>query len=338
MTSIARSSVPYSLWLVAAVLLVSGIAMAEDCADGTNVADHPAVPRYAGACLIGSEQKSFENLTLPLGKAVRQGDIWTAERTLGLEGAVTHLLYAAPAERTPLEVFRNYQQDLPARGYEILYLCEGPVCGRAQNMTNLLIPRRARFAAFGDRTGYAFTGNKDQDQRYLVARSADGGTHLGIYVGRNNFKASGDIFGRALVYVDVVETSAMESRLIDAEGLAKALGEQGRIAVPDIYFDFGQAILKPESQPAVDEIARLLAAQPALNLYVVGHTDNVGGYESNLSLSRARAEAVVAALVSQAGVDRARLVPAGVADLAPVASNATESGRAMNRRVELVAR
>ncbi|HSO81736.1 OmpA family protein [Thiocapsa sp.] len=147
-----------------------------------------------------------------------------------------------------------------------------------------------------------------------------------------------DIFGRALVYVDVIETSAMETRLIDAEGLAKALGEQGRIAVPNIYFDFGQAILKPESQPALDEIVRLLSAQRALNLYVVGHTDNVGGYESNLSLSRARAEAVVAALVSQADMDRARLVPAGVADLAPVASTTTESGRAMNRRVELVAR
>nr|WP_300988904.1 OmpA family protein [Thiocapsa sp.] len=103
-------------------------------------------------------------------------------------------------------------------------------------------------------------------------------------------------------------------------------------------FDFGQAILKPESHPALDEIVRLLSAQPAVNLYVVGHTDNVGGYESNLSLSRARAEAVVAALLSRADVDRARLVPAGVADLAPVASNATESGRAMNRRGELVAR
>jgi outer membrane protein OmpA-like peptidoglycan-associated protein len=340
MTSTARPSVLTSVWLVAAVLLIPGVAMADDCADGPNAADHPAVPRYAGACLIGSEQKSFETLTLPLGKAVRQGDVWTAEQTLSLEGAVTHLLYAAPTERTPLEVFRNYQQDLPARGYEILYVCEGPVCGRAQNMTNLLIPRRARFAAFGDRAGYAFTGNKDQDQRYLVARSADGGTHLGIYVGRNNFKSgpTNDIFGRALVYVDVIETSAMETQLIDAEGLAKALVEQGRIAVPNIYFDFGQAILKPESQPALDEIVALLSAEPALNLYVVGHTDNVGGYESNLSLSRARAEAVVAALVSRAGVDRARLVPAGVADLAPVASNATESGRAMNRRVELVAR
>jgi hypothetical protein len=48
----------------AAVLLIPGVAMVDDCAGGLNVADHPAVPRYAGTCLIGSEQKSFENLTM----------------------------------------------------------------------------------------------------------------------------------------------------------------------------------------------------------------------------------------------------------------------------------
>ncbi len=322
------------------LLLVSNPAMADDCADGPNVADHPSVPRYAGACLVASEQKRFDSLTLPVGKAVRQGDVWTAEETLSLEGAVTHLLYAAPAERTPLEVFRNYEQELPKRGYEILYRCEGAACGRANSMANLLFPRDLRFAAFGDRAGYAFTGNKDPDQRYLLARSADGGQHLGLYVGRNNFKSgpTSDLFGRALVYIDVVEAAAMESQLIDADGLAKALTEQGRIAVPNIYFDFGQAVLKPESQPALDEIGQLLSTEPALRLYVVGHTDNVGSHESNLALSRARAEAVVAALVATHGLDSARLVPAGVADLAPVAANTTETGRAMNRRVELVAR
>lgn len=340
MISITRSSLAASVWSLALLLSVSNPALAEQCADGPSVSDHPVLPRYAGACLVGSEQKRFDSLTLPLGKAVRRGDVWTAEETLRREGAVTHLLYVAPTERTPLEVFRNYEQDLPARGYEILYRCEGAACGRANNMANLLFPRGGRLTAFGDRAGYAFIGNKDPDQRYLLARSADGGHHIGLYVGRNDFKSgpTQDIFGRALVYVDIVEAAAMESRLIDAEGLAKALTEQGRIAVPNIYFDFGQAVLKPESQPALDEIGRLLTAEPALRLYVVGHTDNVGSHASNLTLARARAEAVAAALVAQHGLDPARLIPAGVADLAPLAANTTEAGRAMNRRVELVAR
>jgi outer membrane protein OmpA-like peptidoglycan-associated protein len=70
----------------------------------------------------------------------------------------------------------------------------------------------------------------------------------------------------------------------------------------------------------------------------VGHTDSVGSLEANLALSRARAEAVVTALQARFGVAAGRAVPAGVGPLAPVASNATDAGRALNRRVEVVAR
>jgi OmpA-OmpF porin, OOP family len=324
------------------IVLLAGAAhaTAQECADGPGVADHPALPRYDGACLVASESAAFDAAMLPTGRAVRQGEVWTAEQVLALEGAVSRLLYGAPEGRSTLEVFRNYEQGLPARGFEILYRCQGTECGRAQNMLNMLMPRRARFGAFGDRAAYAFTGNKDTDQFYLVARSGDGRTHLGIYVGRNQFNSgpTRDLFGRALVYADVVEAEAMEARLVDAAGLSRGLAEQGRIVVPSIFFDTGRAALKPESDPALNEISRLLAAEAALKVYVVGHTDNVGSYDANLALSRARAEAVVEALVARHGVERARLVPAGVADLAPLASNATENGRAMNRRVELVAR
>jgi outer membrane protein OmpA-like peptidoglycan-associated protein len=69
---------------------------------------------------------------------------------------------------------------------------------------------------------------------------------------------------------------------------------------------------------------------------VVGHTDNIGALDYNIDLSRRRAEAVVVALTSQHGVARDRLRPSGVGPLAPAATNATEGGRALNRRVELV--
>ena len=85
-------------------------------------------------------------------------------------------------------------------------------------------------------------------------------------------------------------------------------------------------------------MAALLKAQPALKVAIVGHTDSQGTLESNLQLSRARADAVVAALKAQHGVDGARLSAHGLASLAPVASNRDEAGRARNRRVELVER
>ena len=76
----------------------------------------------------------------------------------------------------------------------------------------------------------------------------------------------------------------------------------------------------------------------SLSLSVVGHTDNVGGADANLKLSRRRADAVVAALVEDDGIDEARLESSGAGMTKPVASNDDEQGRAKNRRVELVKR
>ena len=83
-------------------------------------------------------------------------------------------------------------------------------------------------------------------------------------------------------------------------------------------------------------IAKMLKADPTLKLNVVGHTDNVGGMDSNMKLSMARGEAVVQALVARYGIAADRLKGYGVSSLAPVASNDSDAGRAKNRRVELV--
>ncbi|HUE83432.1 MAG TPA: OmpA family protein [Pyrinomonadaceae bacterium] len=84
--------------------------------------------------------------------------------------------------------------------------------------------------------------------------------------------------------------------------------------------------IKPESKPELQEIANLLRQSPSLNLFVVGHTDNQGGHDYNMDLSRRRADAVVKALVAEYGIPRSRLEAAGISFLAPVASNATEEG------------
>jgi len=95
-------------------------------------------------------------------------------------------------------------------------------------------------------------------------------------------------------------------------------------------------VLKPESLPTLEQIAKLLGGQPQLNVFIVGHTDNQGNFDYNLDLSRRRAEAIAAELVKSYRIAQPRLRTAGVGFLAPVGSNATEAGRALNRRVELV--
>lgn len=135
----------------------------------------------------------------------------------------------------------------------------------------------------------------------------------------------------------IVEKGAMKQEIeADAAALGAGIKAEGRIAVYGIHFDTGKSEIKPDSEPALIEIAKMLKATPALKLHVVGHTDNVAGLDLNMKLSRARAEAVVAALTSRHGISAGRLIAHGVGPVAPVASNDAEPGRAKNRRVELV--
>ena len=135
----------------------------------------------------------------------------------------------------------------------------------------------------------------------------------------------------------IVEEAEMEQDIVvDASSMFNDINAQGRVALYGIYFDFNKSDVKPESDPTLKEIAKLLADNPSLNLFVVGHTDNVGDFKYNMKLSEERADAVVKVLISKYGVDKKRLTPAGVGPLAPVTSNDTEEGRAENRRVELI--
>lgn len=120
------------------------------------------------------------------------------------------------------------------------------------------------------------------------------------------------------------------------KNLYDALAEKGRVATQGIYFDTGSDRLRPESAPTLKEIAGMLKDHGDLSLTIEGHTDNVGDAANNQTLSEQRAAAVKAALVSEYGVDAARLETAGFGASKPVGPNDTPEGRQMNRRVELV--
>ena len=135
----------------------------------------------------------------------------------------------------------------------------------------------------------------------------------------------------------VVEKAAMKQEIVaNAEVFASGLRATGHVAIYGIYFDTNRSDVKPESKPALAEIAKLLKKDPGLKLYVVGHTDSTGLLDANLKLSQARGESVVRSLVAEHGIAAARLKGLGVGPAAPVASNDTEDGKAKNRRVELV--
>jgi outer membrane protein OmpA-like peptidoglycan-associated protein len=164
-------------------------------------------------------------------------------------------------------------------------------------------------------------------------------SHSSLQVTRNGKETWVEIEAYGNTYsLVIVEREAMSQDVVaDATALQGGLTQSGHVAVPGIYFDTGRSELKPESEPALREVVRLLQANPAMRLWVVGHTDSQGTPESNVALSEARAAAVVRSLTGM-GVAAARLAPHGAGPYAPVASNDTEEGRARNRRVELVKR
>ena len=138
-------------------------------------------------------------------------------------------------------------------------------------------------------------------------------------------------------FLTIVQKEGMAQDIVaNAEFLANDLATTGHVAVYGIYFDTGKSVIKPDSAQAIGEIAKLLTANPGLALYVVGHTDNQGGVDTNIKLSQDRAEAVLQSLVRDHGIAAARLRAYGCAMFSPVASNDNEEGRAKNRRVELV--
>jgi outer membrane protein OmpA-like peptidoglycan-associated protein len=110
--------------------------------------------------------------------------------------------------------------------------------------------------------------------------------------------------------------------------------EKGQtIRLNSIFFDIGKATLREESFPELDRLLVLLQQNPKLEIEISGHTDNVGGDASNMKLSNERAEAVTTYL-NYRGITVNRIIAKGYGKTKPAATNSTEEGRQLNRRVE----
>jgi OmpA-OmpF porin, OOP family len=311
-----------------AFALIQPTAFAKDAAGSK---DHPLVGRYKGAEIGSYNSRDFDKaaiLKAPLEGATataageRHGVEW-----LELEGRETQIRYDGPTGRSSLEVIENLKTNLVARGFALVFECADTQCfSGAQNDSYLL--------------GWAIDGAQRNGRyadhaRYLLGAldRPEGKVYASILVGEGG--------GAVAEYVRVVELKPMETGkivFIDADAMRNALSATGHVALYGVFFESDRDAPKPESQATLEQIAKLLKANPSLKLIVAGHTDGQGAFDYNVDLSRRRAAAVVAALVGEYGIAKDRLTPFGAGMAAPAASNATEEGKSKNRRVELVAR
>jgi OmpA-OmpF porin, OOP family len=326
---------------VAVSLALACVGAAAFCADLPGSKD-PPFKRFAGSEIVGYQVKRFESYDLQ-SSTFKKYDLKAKRRDyaqppLKVEGALTQVWYESPGDTSSTELIRNYQNELLSKGYRILY--DSTKDPAATVWTNFL----ASFSQWDIKTSrsyYIFYAADTKGIRVCSAKLQRPEGDCYVFLTAVEWPKDDGIYKAkrgAYIAVDFIETHAMAQNMVtvSADEMSKSIAETGRVALYGIYFDTNKADLKPESKAALDEIAKLLKAEPGLRLHVVGHTDNAGGLEFNLGLSKRRADAVAAALVKDCGIAPARLTANGVAYLAPVASNATEEGRAKNRRVELV--
>jgi outer membrane protein OmpA-like peptidoglycan-associated protein len=282
--------------------------------DVAGARDYPGIGRFAGSIATGYQTKDFDAVRLQAA-AFKDGKPSDARR---VEGRVIRVAYRTRPGPSIIEVSRNFETQLAKAGFETLLACDTDQCGGIPFVESVdVLPVPQMWA-----DGFNF--------RYYAGVKKDGGTET--YATVITSISNDEVTAQLIVAV----VGAMDNKMVDAAAMKKGLGEKGHIALYGIYFDTDKATIKPESKPTLDEMAKLLGGQPDLKVFIVGHTDSQGSYEHNMSLSKQRADAVAAALAGSYRIARNRLYTAGVGYLAPVGSNATDDGRALNRRVELV--
>lgn len=161
------------------------------------------------------------------------------------------------------------------------------------------------------------------NQRVEVAKQT-----IALRTAENQIKNAGSDRAQALL-------DARDAQIKQLRGLNAKQTERGTLVTfGDVLFDFDQASLKANSRDSITTLANYLIKNPDRKVIVEGYTDSKGSAAYNQGLSERRANAVKNALV-RAGVEPSRIVAQGYGKEYPVASNATNSGRAQNRRVEV---
>ena len=329
-----------SLFAGTFVLAIATVAGAQDAKGGK---DHPLMSRYQGSRLIAwrttpfAEVKPLKLLTESVAKEKK------LDPGLAVEGEVQELFYVSPKGRNALEVQRNYEAALKQAGATLVYTCMDAAYGchsrggpAGDILLNGPIPDSQRINS----GVYVAFGALATNLRFSLFKLSRAGADSYVTVYSVDSPAdSKDYAGSAATYLQIVQPKAVETgkvSVLSAKQIGSGLSAEGKISLYGIYFDTGKADIKPESKPQLAEMASLLKDNAALRVFIVGHTDNQGQFDANQALSQRRAEAIVGALVKDYKLDVKRLSARGAANIAPVASNANEAGRAKNRRVELV--
>ena len=250
-----------------------------------------------------------------------------------IEGKIHRKFCMAPEGVTPFEIIKNYEKAISVKGGSVIHLSreayrytDEQSGDRVWFMKDLFANARLKPLE----RGWAYAQLPNEANDYVVGKVSTPQHDIFISVAAAVIEED--------TYYTIVTALAepMDMDNVTLNILNEGIAQSGRVAIYDIYFDTGKSEVKNESASALKIIADYLKNNSDQKFLIVGHTDNTGDFDANIQLSMARAEAVLEKLVSDYGVDASQLKPYGFGSASPQMSNATEEGRARNRRVELV--
>ena len=174
----------------------------------------------------------------------------------------------------------------------------------------------------------------ETDQEVAVMKTRTDGAYKVVLPAGHNYSLSA--FAKGYIFhserFDIAQAAPYQ--VIEKNILLNRLEAGPIVVLNNVFFDFDKSTLRPESKGDLNNLINLLKQNPTMRIEIRGHTDSKGSDEYNIVLSRNRAKAVLNYLINQGGIEKDRLVSYGYGERMPIASNATDEGRQMNRRVE----
>jgi outer membrane protein OmpA-like peptidoglycan-associated protein len=305
-----RNSVFHTAILSLAVLFSAQLAAEKQASD------HPLLSRYPGATLEEVVREDFGEQAFLVHDA-------NAENKIGsrvVEGEIGRYFYKLKKDTSTLAIIRSLENSLKSAGFSATAPVDEAQVESVESKMRPLFQIENHYPIL-------FTGFR---HLYMTRNSAAGKQHVEIFA--EKIDSEHHIF----YYIAEEKPQELTQLTVSSAEMSNALTQNGHVALYGIHFDTGSATVKPESADELANIAKALKQNGSLKLHIVGHTDNTGALEANLKLSQQRAQAVLQALTKDYGIAASRLSAHGVGPLTPIASNAAETGRAQNRRVELV--
>jgi len=296
--------------------------------------DAHLISRFKGAIIQYYKVEKWNKYILPISKIENMEGQKGWKKKLDLAGEVNRIQYSTSKNNNPVFVAENYKNALKNAEWEILFSgCGDNELGNSSYEWCYYYygSDGLNMGKFGDSFG-----PRGEKHCYIAAKYATNDTtyYTAVYISDHEEGPKGLYF--TLITQDIIKVKNPNLGLVTAEILADKIDNKGHLALDGIYFETGKATLTSQSNPAFINIADYLNAHKDKKFFIVGHTDNVGNFASNMTLSENRAKAVVTELTTEYGVDPNQLKAYGIANLCTVASNKTDGGKARNRRVEIV--